>query len=102
MKEKSSPFKILQSKDFLKDVKKVLKSGDKSVLSDIQKTIDELKIDPYTKRPKMDIKLISTKNESIYRVRLGKYRLVYEINKQSRTVFITMFFSRGKGYRKNR
>lgn len=50
----------------------------------------------------MDIKLISTKNESIYRVRLGKYRLVYEIDKQSHTVFITMFFIRGKGYQKNR
>ncbi|MBS3802589.1 MAG: type II toxin-antitoxin system RelE/ParE family toxin [Candidatus Thermoplasmatota archaeon] len=102
MNRKSSHFKILQSKDFLKDVKKVLKSGDKSVLSKIQKTIDGLKIDPYNKRPNMDIKLISKKNESIYRVRLGKYRLVYEIDKQSRTVFITMFFSRGKGYQKNR
>jgi addiction module RelE/StbE family toxin len=95
---KSSPFKILQSKNFLKEVKKILKSGDKSVVSDIQRTIDELKIDPYNKRPKMDIKLISTKNESTYRVRLGKYRLVYEIDEQNHTVFITMFFIRGKGY----
>lgn len=101
MNRKSTPFKILQSKDFLKDVKKVLKSGDRSVLYNIQRTIDELKIDPYTKRPNMDIKLISKKNESIYRVRLGKYRLVYEIDNQSCTVFITMFFSRGKGYQKN-
>ena len=100
MNRKSTPFKILQSKDFLKDVKKVLKSGDRSVLSNIQRTIDELKIDPYTKRPNMDIKLISKKNESIYRVRLGKYRLVYEIDAQDHTVFITMFFRRGKGYRK--
>jgi mRNA interferase RelE/StbE len=98
LNKKSSTYKILQSKEFLKDVKKILKSGDKSVLSDIQRTIDELKIDPYTKRAKMDIKLISTKKESTYRVRLGRYRLVYEIDEYNQTVFITMFFIRGKGY----
>jgi len=65
LNKKSTPFKILQSKDFLKDVKKVLKSGDRSVLSKIQRTIDELKIDPYNKRPNMDIKLISKKISSI-------------------------------------
>ena len=46
----------------------------------------------------MDIKLISPKKESIYRVRLGKYRLIYEIDEQNQTVFITLFFMRGKGY----
>jgi len=65
LNKKSTPFKILQSKDFLKDVKKVLKSGDRSVLSKIQRTIDELKIDLYNKRPNMDIKLISKKISSI-------------------------------------
>ena len=96
--KKSSNYKILLSKDFLKDVKKILKSGDKSILSDIQRIIDGLKSDPYNKRPKMDIKLISPKKESIYRVRLGKYRLIYEIDEKNQTVFITMFFKRGKGY----
>ena len=46
----------------------------------------------------MDIKLISSKKESIYRVRLGKYRLVYEIDEKNQTIIITMFFIRGKGY----
>lgn len=96
--KKSSSYRILQGKDFLKDVKKILKSGDKSLLSDIQRVIDELKSDPHKKRPKMDIKLISPKKESIYRVRLGKYRLVYEIDETNKTIFLTMFFIRKKGY----
>jgi len=94
----SSNYRVLQGKDFLRDVKKILKSGDKSLLSDIQRVIDELKIDPHKKRPKMDIKLISPKKESIYRVRLGKYRLVYEVDETDKTVILTMFFIRGKGY----
>ena len=61
LNKKSSNYRILQGKDFLKDVKKILKSGEKSLLSDIQKVMDELKIEPHKKRPKMDIKLISTK-----------------------------------------
>ena len=98
LNKKSSNYRILQGKDFLKDVKKILKSGEKSLLSDIQKVIDELKIDPHKKRPKMDIKLISTKKESIYRIRLGKYRVLYEIDETNKTVILTMFFIRGKGY----
>lgn len=93
-----SNYKILQGKDFLRDVKKILKSGDNSILSDIQRVIDELKTDPHKKRPKMDIKLISPKKESIYRVRLGKYRLVYGIDESNKTIILTMFFIRGKGY----
>jgi len=96
--KKASTYKIIQGRDFLRDVKKILKSGDKSVLLDIQEIIDELKINPSKKRPKMDIKLISPKKESTYRVRLGKYRLVYEIDESNKTASLTMFFIRGKGY----
>ena len=91
-------YKILQGTIFLRDVKKILKRGDKSLISEIQRIIDELKIDPHKKRPKMDIKLISPKKEGVYRVRLGKYRLIYEIDEQNRTVILTMFFNRGRGY----
>lgn len=96
--KKTFTYKIFQGKDFLKDVKKILKSGDSSVLTDIQRAIDELKIEPHKKRPKVDIKLISSKKESTYRVRLGKYRLVYEIDEINKKVILTMFFIRGKGY----
>lgn len=92
-------YKILQGKDFLRDVKKILKSGDNTILSEIQRAIDELKMDPYKKRPKMDIKLISPKKEAVYRVRLGKYRLVYEVDESNKNVILTMFFIRGKGYK---
>jgi addiction module RelE/StbE family toxin len=100
LNKKSSNYKIFQGKDFLKDVKKVLKSGDKSLLSDIQRVIDELKINPHKKRPKMDIRLISPKKESIYRIRLGKYRLIYKIDETNKTIILTMFFIRGKEYQK--
>ncbi len=96
--KKSSNYKVIQGRGFLRDVKKILKSGEKSVLLDIQEVIDELKINPHKKQPKLDIKLISPKKESTYRVRLGKYRLVYEIDESNKAISLTMFFIRGKGY----
>jgi len=96
--KKASIYKIILGRDFLRNVKKILKGGDKSVLLDIQEIIDELKVNPHKKRPKMDIKLISPKKESTYRVRLGKYRLVYEIDESNKTISLTMFFIREKGY----
>ncbi|MEA2055767.1 MAG: type II toxin-antitoxin system RelE/ParE family toxin [Candidatus Thermoplasmatota archaeon] len=96
--KKASTYKIIQGRDFLRDVKRILRSGDKSILLDIQETIDELKINPHKKRPKMDIKLILPKKESTYRVRLGEHRLVYEIDESNKTISLTMFFIRRKGY----
>jgi hypothetical protein len=37
--KKASTYKIIQGRDFLRDVKKILKSGDKSVLLDREHTI---------------------------------------------------------------
>jgi len=93
-----SQYIIIQGRDFLKDVKKIMKGGESSILKDIQRTFDELKQDPYTKRPKVDIKLISSRKDATYRVRLGKYRLIYEIDEATKTIYVTMFFIRGKGY----
>jgi len=90
---KASAYKIIQGRNFLRDVKKILRSGDKSLFSDIQEVINELKLDPHKKRPKMDIKLISLKKESTYRVRLGKYRLIYEIDESNKTISITLTLS---------
>lgn len=75
-----------------------MKGGESSILKDIQETFDELKQDPYTKRPQVDIKLISSRKDATYRVRLGKYRLIYEIDEVTKTIYVTMFFIRGKGY----
>jgi len=97
--EKKQPhYTILQGKEFIKDVKKLLKSGESSFLKNIQQGIDELHSNPHTKRPNADIKLISSKKEGIYRMRLGKYRLIYEVDESRKTIYLTMFFIRGKGY----
>ena len=75
-----------------------MKSGNKQIKKRVQEVADEVKFDPHTKRPKVDIKLISTRDEGTYRVRLGKYRVVYEVNEEEKKIEFTLIFPRGKGY----
>jgi addiction module RelE/StbE family toxin len=96
---KSKAYQVIYGKDFLKDLKGIIKGGNKSIKNKVKETVEELKSDPHRKRPKVDLKLISSKSEAVYRVRLGKYRLVYEIDENEKKINITMIFPRGRGYR---
>ena len=91
-------YQIIYGKDFLKDLKNIIKGGNKKIKNQVNEIIIELKSDPHRKRPKVDLKLISTKSEAVYRVRLGKYRIIYQIDEKERRIYITMIFPRGRGY----
>jgi mRNA interferase RelE/StbE len=88
------PYQILihkKAQDFIDKQQEKIK---KQILA----TIRELVVDPYTPRPKADIKKLSgTKGrEDAYRIRTGDYRLVYAI--ENKKVYITIIFHRGKEY----
>ena len=91
-------YQVRYGKGFLKDLKKIMKGGDKSIKKRVKEIVEELKIEPHKKRPNVDIKLISPREEGVYRVRIGKYRMLYEIDEGKKIISITMIFSRGKGY----
>ncbi len=91
-------YQVIYGNDFLKDLKRIIKGGNKSIKNNVQNTIQELKFDPHKKRPNLDIKLISRRENAVYRVRLGKYRMVYEIDEDEKKIYITMLFIRGRGY----
>ena len=91
-------YQIIYGKDFLSDLKNIIKGGNKSIKNKINEIVLELKSDPHRKRPKVDLKLISSKSEAVYRVRLGKYRLIYQIEEKEKKINITMIFPRGRGY----
>lgn len=85
-------YKVIYGKDFLKDLKKIIKSGDKKIKGKVENILEQLKMDPHKKRSGVDIKLISPRKEAVYRVRIGKYRMVYEIDEAEKIVFLTMIF----------
>ena len=91
-KSSSKNYHIIYGKDFLKDLKNIIKGGNKSIKNKVNEIVLELKSDPHKKRPKVDLKLISSKSEAVYRVRLGKYRLIYQIEEKEKKINITMIF----------
>jgi len=97
-KSPSNKYQIIYGKDFLKDLKNIIKGGNKKIKNKVNEIVLELKSDPHKKRPKVDLKLISSKSEAVYRVRLGKYRLIYQIEEKEKKIYITMIFPRGRGY----
>ena len=98
-KSPSNNYQIIYGKDFLSDLKNIIKGGNKRIKNKVNEIVLELKSDPHRKRPKVDLKLISSKSEAIYRVRLGKYRLIYQIEEKEKKIYITMIFPRGRGYK---
>lgn len=95
-------YRIIYGNAYLKDLKNIVKSGDKKIICKAEKIIEKLKIDPHKRRSGVDIKLISSRKDAVYRVRIGKYRMVYEIDEAERKIFLTMIFIKtsDKDYRK--
>ena len=91
-------YELRHSKRFAKNLKKIIQSGKPEMRSKVKQVLNEIKQDPHTKRPTVDIKLISSKEEGIYRIRIGEYRITYEIDENEKIIMITTIFIRGKGY----
>ncbi len=79
-------------------MKDIIKSGKPEMRDRVMQLFSQLKQDPHTKRPNVDLKLISSREESVYRVRIGDYRIVYEVDEKKKMIMVTKIFPRGKGY----
>ncbi|MGA1822722.1 MAG: type II toxin-antitoxin system RelE family toxin [Thermoplasmatota archaeon] len=91
-------YQLLISKKFSKGLKDKIRSGKPEMRERVKRIFYELKEEPHIRRSGLDIKLISSKEESIYRVRIGEYRIIYEIDEKEKTIMITKIFQREKGY----
>ena len=71
-------YKVLVSRTFQKKFNNL----QKSIQNSIKKALAELEKDPYTSRPKCDIKLLKYTQPKKYRLRLGNYRVIYIIENE--------------------
>lgn len=72
--------------------RKYMKSLDKGEARVIKSHINELRQDPYTPRPQCDIVKEKGKRPPLYRMRIGRHRAEYFIERD--TVFISKMFPR--------
>ena len=76
-----------------KSVEKDISSYDKNTNSRLIKAIQDLQFDPYRKAKKLSGKIL-------YRIRVGKYRIVYEIIEKDSLLVIYKISHRRDVYRK--
>ena len=80
--------------NFKPSVEKDLRPLSKTLVSRVMKRIERLRTDPF---PRQAIKLSGT--ERLYRIRVGDYRIVYEVDTQAREVTIHYVRHRREVYR---
>lgn len=86
-------YEIFYSKGYVKDIKKIPnKIEDKA-----KKILHELLKKP-TKLPRNTKPLIS-QHKDIFRTRIGKYRIIYNIDHNQKTIYVIAFKVRSKIYR---
>ena len=92
-------YTVVFSKRLPKELAAIERSGNRHIRNRIKLLIPELERDPFTNRPRVDIKPLSGMKKNTYRVRLGSYRLAYEIFESETTLILTTIFNREKGYK---
>lgn len=80
--------------NFKPSVEKDLKGLSKSVISRVMKRIEDLKTNPL---PRQVTKLSGV--EQLYRIRVGDYRIVYEVNPKTNIITIHYVRHRREVYR---
>lgn len=91
--EKNSVYKIRLSKRTTKFLSKL----DKNTATRILDKIELLKADPY-RLP--GIRQLTGKLEDFYRLRIGNYRAIYEVNEKGHIVIVLVVGPRGDIYNK--
>jgi mRNA-degrading endonuclease RelE of RelBE toxin-antitoxin system len=80
---------------FLPKAEKYLVKLDQDTYEQIEEHVEELKDNPYQRRPLADIKKLGGfKSPAMYRMRIGRQRLEYFVDESEKTIYITKAFPR--------
>jgi len=92
-------FAVVIHPSFPKDLKAIERAGRKDVVRRILSALRMLEEDPFQARSGLDIRQLAIAGEAVFRLRVGDYRVLYEVDTASKKVFVTTVFHRGRGYR---
>ncbi|MEN7981967.1 MAG: type II toxin-antitoxin system RelE/ParE family toxin [Nanoarchaeota archaeon] len=80
--------------DYSKSSKKFLRKSEKELLLRIFNKLEKLKENPVPS----DAKRIEGSKELTFRIRIGKYRILYEVNNNKKVVLVSKIDNREKVY----
>ena len=92
----SDKYKIFETDQFIKDLKKIDNPNQRKIYGKIIKSIyPQIKMNPYIGR---NIKKLKDYKPETWRYRIGDFRLFYEINDKDKIINITTIEHRSKAY----
>ncbi len=94
-----APFAVVIDPEFYKELKAIERAGRRDIVKRILRALHMLEEDPVVARPGLDVKPLAGMMGRVFRLRVGDYRVLYEVDVKSRQVFVTTVFHRSRGYR---
>ena len=92
-------FTVVIHPRFVKELEAIKRAGRKDIAGRILSALRLLEQHPFHARPGLDIKPLAIAGGSVLRLRVGDYRILYEVDVASKKVFVTTLFHRGRGSR---
>lgn len=80
---------------FTKSADKALRKMPRDIAQRIRQSLEEIAVDPYTRHPGVT----RLQNRPGYRLRVGDWRVIYEIEGEELVVLVLRIGSRGEVYR---
>jgi len=91
----TTPYEVLIDERVEKDLEKV----PKHVVEKFLKLLDEFEKNPIRPRSGFDVKPMEGYPANTYRLRIGKYRVLYAVDNETKKVRITSVRHRGDAYK---
>jgi len=91
----TTPYEVLIDERVEKDLEKV----PKYVVEKFLKQLDEFEKNPIRPRSGFDVKPMEGYPDNTYRLRIGKYRVLYAVDNDNKKVRITTVQHRGDAYK---
>ena len=91
----TTPYEVLVDERVEKDLEKI----PKYVVEKFLRLLDEFEKNPIQPRSGFDVKLMEGYPCNTYRLRIGKYRILYTVDNENKKVRITSVQHRGDAYK---
>ncbi len=95
MSKNTTPYEVLIDERVEKDLEKI----PKYIVEKLLRLLDEFEKNPIRPRSGFDVKPMEGYPDNTYRLRIGKYRVLYAVDNDNKKVRITTVQHRGDAYK---
>ena len=92
-------FAVVVHPRVVKELKRLERAGRRDVVEWVREAVRLMEDDPITPRVRFDIRMVQGAPEGTFRLRIGDYRVLFEVDISSKVVNVTRVSRRPSAYR---